>query len=583
MDKVKDIGFLVFKKHLFWTLGSVVLMMGLVAWWLSAGKLAEEYKANKSTVEGTKQKIVTVSQKPTEEIFNQGTEDGMTAENTRRAKEVYLAWREKYIRQRRDVLVWPDGLSPAFIRDVERILDGRPIEEVTLNSDNDLIRTRREEFRDQINVLLPQLAEMINSQWDPSAATSNVRGGRGGPTRGNFSRTEGGRATSSSGSGDEGEEEPLAVNWDTADQGQKVQQHFNFYEDDRPAPSTIQILYAMEDYWVLKALMQIVARTNTNNGVLSHRRDLSAIRDILSIQIGAAVDQGAGGQVYRPVSTDVEGEAGIESSVRGSEGGVQGGNVAGVEGEGVQFGEGASQVKELAEGRYVDKEFKKLPAATLKTAATGKNEEDAYLAVAKRMPVRMRVKMDQRKLNKFLVECGNGDLMLEVVQVRINPDDTDVISLAGSSSGSGGFGRVGPSRAGRGPGAGATSNTGSPDGKAEPWDVVVEVYGIIYIFNPPSIERLGLSEEDKQKLDAVDLDDTAAAQAAAAEPSEGTPATGTDDADPEDEDADPAADEPAAPADGEPADAAPADGAPPDPAEEDAAAQANPPDNVPAG
>ena len=582
MDKVKDIGFLVFKKHLFWTLGSVVLIMGLVAWWLSAGKLAEEYKANKGTVESTKQKIVTVSQKPTEEIFNQGTEDGMTAENTRRAKEVYLAWREKYIRQRRDVLVWPDGLSPAFVRDVERILDGRPIEEVTLTSDNDLIRTRREEFRDQINLLLPQLAEMINSQWDPSAATSNVRGGRSGPTRGNFSRTEGGRATSSSGSGDEGDDEPLAVNWDTADQGQKVQQHFNFYEDDRPAPSTIQILYAMEDYWVLKALMQIVARTNTNNGVLSHRRDLSAIRDILSIQIGAAVDQGAGGQVYRPASSDVEGEAGIEGSVRGSEGGVPGGNAAGVEGEGVEFGEGASQVKELAEGRYVDKEFKKLPAATLKTAATGKNEEDAYLAVAKRMPVRMRVKMDQRKLNKFLVECGNGDLMLEVVQVRINPDDTDVMSLAGSSS-SVGVGRVGPSRGGRGTGAGATSNTGSPDGKAEPWDVVVEVYGIIYIFNPPSIERLGLSEEDKQKLDAVDLDDTAAAQAAAAEPSEGTPATGTDDADPEDEDADPADDDAAAPADGEPADAAPADGAPPGPADEEAAAQANPPDNVPAG
>ena len=181
MDKIKDIGFLVFKKHLFWTLGTIVLIMGVVAWWMASGTLAGEYDDNKKKVDTALQTISGVSNKPIHEIYNQESHDGLIAENNRRAKDVYLAWREKYIRQRRDVLVWPEGLSQAFVDDVENILNGRPIEEVTLDTKNDLITTRREEFRDQINVLLPQLAEIINSEWAPTEASrrGNGRGSSG--------------------------------------------------------------------------------------------------------------------------------------------------------------------------------------------------------------------------------------------------------------------------------------------------------------------------------------------------------------------------------------------------------------------
>ena len=548
MEKIKDIGFLVFKKHLFWTLGTSVLIMGVIAWYLAGSTLVKQYGERKTTVEGTKQKIETVSSKPVQEIFNTQTEEGMQAENTKRAKDVYLAWLEKYIRQRRDVLVWPEGLSNEFVRDVEAILDGRPIEEVTLDNRTDLITTRREEFRDRINALLPQLAKMVDARWDPEAV-SNPRAARSGgvrrgpPQRGGEGRVPGGEA------GEDGiDPTEYAVNW--KNQGEIVGNHFDFFQEGQTAPTTIQILYAMEDYWVLKALMQIIARTNTNNGIEATRRDQAVVRDIEWIHMGTFVEPDTGGGIFVPVGgTDAEGAG--PGEFPGSRGGTQqptptpGGT--GIEGE-VPFG--SEQVLELAHNRYVDKDNNPLPADTLKAAATGTNEEDAYLAVAKRMPVRMRLRIDQRQLNKFLVECGNGDLMLEVLQVRINPDGQDVTGMAGgTSTGGGGRSRFGGGRFGRPSGGSRGAETSADSQQEEPWDVEVEVYGIIYIFNPPSIARLGISEEDQAKLDRVDLDDAEAAEAAAAEPAEGTPAgegSGSDDAEPAD-DAQPDAD-------GEPAD-----------------------------
>ena len=467
------------------------------------------------------------------------------------------------------------------MRDVEAILDGKPIEEVEIDQNNDLITTRREEFRNEIASLLPRLAEDINAKWDPAATGIGVGSGRGG--RFQSRPAFGGEFTprpSGGSEGDDTDDGPTpAVDWHSADQGNIRARHFDFSDTsiDNEPPTTIEILYAMEDYWVLKALMQIVARTNTDDsGRLADAPHKAIIREIQSITIGKEV-QSSVGQVFRLADdTAVEGEGlrGGTTPPPGVTPGLEGGEGGGL---------ASAEVNELAEGRYVDQLLQPVSASTLNSAATGQNEEEAYLAVAKRMPVRMRVKMDQRNINEFLVECGNGDLMLEVVQVRVNPDAPSVQSQGGVSPGTssirrpvGGVGRVG-------------GNEGtSPQGAEYPWDVEVEVYGIIYIFNPPSAARLGLSDEDKAKLDQVNLDDADAVEAAASEPSEGTPPTDetpTDETPAEDDPADAdAADADAAADDGE----APAatDAAPPtgDGGAGEAAAQSDPADAaVPAG
>ena len=80
--------------------------------------------------------------------------------------------------------------------------------------------------------------------------------------------------------------------------------------------------------------------------------------------------------------------------------------VSGDEGEGSdRYGEeggfGGDDSEDPAEGRYVDRDYRPLSAQKLRDvlASTETMEpEDAYLAVAKRIPVRVRLSIDQRYL-----------------------------------------------------------------------------------------------------------------------------------------------------------------------------------------
>src|SRR5205807_8506253 len=85
--------------------------------------------------------------------------------------------------------------------------------------------------------------------------------------------------------------------------------------------------------------------------------------------------------------------------------------------------------------RYVDDKFQPLDPARLRGALKSTTPEDALLAVAKRLPVRIRVRIDQRKLNVLLAECGNARLPVEVHQVRINRP----AAAPGVMGGSGGY------------------------------------------------------------------------------------------------------------------------------------------------
>lgn len=204
--------------------------------------------------------------------------------------------------------------------------------------------------------------------------------------------------------------------------------------------------------------------------------------------------------------------------------------------------------RDPAEMRYVDEKYQPLPASRLRGALTSRSPEDALLAVAKRMPVRIRVGIDQRRLNVFLAQCGNAKLPLEVRQVRINRPPAPVGGMggygmmagggpgyesgyapggmggfAGGFSGSsdggyssggfgglGGFSAMGGGTAGGFGGFGTTAGegytspgmmggTGRPgavpgsvtaDASVDPNMIDVEVYGIVYIYNPVNVNQL---------------------------------------------------------------------------------------------
>ncbi len=109
------------------------------------------------------------------------------------------------------------------------------------------------------------------------------------------------------------------------------------------------------------------------------------------------------------------------------------------------------------------------------------------------MPIFMQLLIDQREISRLLVECGNSPLPVEVKQLRINPASlrrpgrSDVSSMFMSPK-AGGGGRLG----GAGSGMGSESSNAS-DRELNPYDVPIELQGIIYIFNPPNRAKLAVA------------------------------------------------------------------------------------------
>jgi hypothetical protein len=122
------------------------------------------------------------------------------------------------------------------------------------------------------------------------------------------------------------------------------------------------------------------------------------------------------------------------------------------------------------------------------------------------MPVRIRVKVDQRRLHRVLAECGNSRLPIEIRQVRINRPP------AASNDTGGGMGDMGGAMAGGSfgpPGVmggedmggmgGMFGGAGRPgrvaavgDASVDPNLIDIELYGIVLIYNPVNRSQLGL-------------------------------------------------------------------------------------------
>ena len=164
---------------------------------------------------------------------------------------------------------------------------------------------------------------------------------------------------------------------------------------------------------------------------------------------------------------------------------------------------------DLADGRYVDEQYQPLKAVRLRGSLTSRDPQDALLAVAKRMPVRVRFKLNQQRLHRVLAEFGNSRLPVEIRQVRINRP-----AASGSSEGFNDMGGMpagggAPPGGGGGPpgvfgggsegmggmfGGGARAGSSVADASIDPNLIDVEIYGVVYIYNPVNKSQLGLPE-----------------------------------------------------------------------------------------
>jgi len=210
--------------------------------------------------------------------------------------------------------------------------------------------------------------------------------------------------------------------------------------------SSFAVRMRQEDLWVLESVLKVLAKTNEG------AQYSSRVKRIEDLSIGADT-AAAFAKGMQPGHID-----------RLSAAGEGGGEAAMVDSGGAMGGEEGAEVQP-DENRYVDAEGKPM--------ASGAWKEQQF----KRMPVHLRLVMDQREITRLLAACANSPLPIEVRQLRINP--------GAESSGS-------PAKKAD---AGADGPTATA---ADVYDVVVEISGIIYIFNPPDPARLGAGGEGTQ-------------------------------------------------------------------------------------
>lgn len=285
------------------------------------------------------------------------------------------------------------------------------------------------------------------------------------------------------------------------------------------APTTKELLYVQENLWVLRALLEIISRVNdTATG-----RYNAKIKDINLVTIARTAAQefqaaNSPGRIFQP--------AGAPTTPGGAAP-----PMASRPGQGAGAGALAAVTEE---GRYVDAKGQPLAAGA------------AAPPEFKRMPVFLHLVMDHRQIPRLLTECANSPLPVEVRQVRINPSSIRKENRTVSPSQFG-------SRRNSSGGGGPLMADASADLDLNPYDMPVQIFGIIYIFNQP----------DRTKLDVI-------GQATGAEAAGGAPGAA------------PAATTPAAPA-GAPADASAAPPAVVPPAATPAAPAAAPAVIPPAG
>ncbi len=332
MDKLKPY-LAVVKKYHFWILCGVIAFVGLGSWYMTQASLQEERETNLKEIETGYSTTGQINSK-----VNPPNPDVHQAMELRiRDLQNYVkgVWQTQYDHQKNTILIWPSELTAKFRRAVEPL---RPIEAKVAfptPAPAELPRDLRSEYANYVENELPKLAEIIGARWTAVAADdgSGFGGGQYGAGT-SYSQS----SSSQYGAGAPGAQGPYGgpetrvpleapvVEWTQADQSQLMAK-FHWAKQPGGVPTTLQVLYAQEDLWVLKNLMEIINKTNDG----ATERHKAYIKAIGSIQLGRDA-AGRNGLITPVLSASESGAPGAypgAGGVPGAEGGYPGGDMAG--------------------------------------------------------------------------------------------------------------------------------------------------------------------------------------------------------------------------------------------------------------
>jgi hypothetical protein len=396
------------RKYHFWLLCLVAIIASLVGWMMARGTLSAEYDKGKSEIAGKFSALSQIQQ--IEFPPNTTWKEGLEKLTAEERLKVKAAWQTVYDEQQK-VLEWPAVMGPKFKDVVTRwTAAGNPTVEFDRNF--------RAAYRDEVvKQEFPKLPAIIEAKM----MIDEDKNAQGKPMP--------------AAAVAETPEHLYKVVWGEPSQ-RKIKDSLEM--SDAGEPTSFEVALKLEDLWVYKALLNLIRATN--EGALYTSR--VKMIDGLSIGVEAAKQFQDGmkpGKISRLVAS--------------------GGEEADPGAAGLPAEEGDAKPAP-DEGRYVGPDGAPLPS--------GVAQKEQF----KRMPIHLKLMMDQREIPRLLTQCANSPLPVEVRQLRINPESAD-----------GKPGKETPVAAGK--------NDNPLPTDLDTFDVTVEIHGIIYIYNPPDASKLG--------------------------------------------------------------------------------------------
>jgi len=502
MDQLQ-VALAVLKKQYFWVASAVILVVALGGWYKATSDSALQYAQRTSKLQNDFQALQGIINTPNHP--NQDVIDALVTKTEKLSEEVFQAWQILYQDQKAKNQL-STNLSPRFREYWE-----------AMGPDDRLPRDLREHYQIFIVDHIPKLFDMIGVR---RAVAREQQGGQPATTGGSTTEAVdvdnfGTAGSSAGGAENESRDVEMVGIVDWPDHEELTQRFFW-----QSVPSTLRVRTAQEDLWVYEALLRVIK--NTNEGATTYEN--AAVKRINAIQIGqeaaGAVPSrgrsrgtGGGGAFSQPVvgsqqdMDSFEGPTAFPTTAESPTSGL--GGFAG----GPETGEDAERA-ELLDGRFVDENGNPL----------GADQEHPY-AEFKMMPIRLQLVMDQRKIRRLLAECANSSMPIEVKRVAIT-----------GAEGPGAGRPASPARPSGSPTGllpqtlPATLPRGGESATTGPWDLPVEIEGIIYIYNPPNRDLLGTGAAAQETVAEEETPPTEPEQPAgettpAPTPPAGTPAT----------------------------------------------------------
>lgn len=482
------------KKYYFWPVCLIALGLALFFWSSSTGALDKEFTSNESNYTQSKSSVDNIPSNPPNEKAIKAVERKKNV----LMHNVYNAWELLYNRQN-EHNQWP-----------EITINDRPVDFTADKISGEGAEQYRyrivEEFKKMVETLHPI------SERDKNGIAIDDEIGRVAANMDSATAELADAVANEDKEASKTSKKELVV-WAEKDIDDLIESHFSWQR----IPTTLQIRVAQEDFWIFKNIIEAIK--SLNEGV--DNRSAASLKEIRSLLIaGDAIEKFQARQetgFFDEKTFSKTNEGGEDEMREGSE--TESGSDASAGGEG---GEALKkEFRELYNYRYVDKNGKGLSAeqynASINFASAGINASKT-----RNIPIYLSLVIKQNRLSELMSHLTNAEKPVDIKLVLINPGQGWTPSFDfsrfedagadndGGESVDGGHGRVAGKAASRGRGSrnSERSHSVNENSQLNSDEIVVDIYGIISLFNPPSMEMFPDMAEDSENSDNSSADNT---------------------------------------------------------------------------